>query len=69
MATKNGTKGRVYGGDCNLIHVADGKRAAAGHLMARIATLRPYEREQYVLSQYQARYPGEHIIIHGPVSQ
>jgi hypothetical protein len=35
MATKNGTKGRVYGGDCNLIHVADGKRAAAGQLMAR----------------------------------
>ena len=34
MATQNGTDGRVYGGDCNLIHVADGQRAALGEAMA-----------------------------------
>lgn len=32
--TQNGTDGRVYGGDCDLIHVADGKRAALGSAMA-----------------------------------
>lgn len=35
MLTRNGTDGRVYGGDCDLIHVQDGKRAAAGRHMAR----------------------------------
>lgn len=35
MATKNGTEGRVYGGDCNLIHVADGQRANMGELLAQ----------------------------------
>ena len=34
MATKNGTEGRVYGGDCNLIHVADGNRANMGAWLA-----------------------------------
>jgi len=32
--TRNGTDGRVYGGDCDLIHIADGKRTAAGMLTA-----------------------------------
>lgn len=32
--TRNGTDGRVYGGDCDLIHIADGKRTAAGMLAA-----------------------------------
>ena len=35
LLTRDGTDGRVYGGDCNLIHVKDGKRAAAGRAMAR----------------------------------
>lgn len=34
--TRNGTDGRVYGGDCDLIHVADGKRAAAGRHIAKV---------------------------------
>lgn len=34
MASKNGTEGRVYGGDCNLIHVADGKRVEVGEDVA-----------------------------------
>lgn len=34
VLTQNGTDGRVYGGDCNLIHVADGKRAELGAAMA-----------------------------------
>lgn len=32
--SQNGTDGRVYGGDCDLIHVADGKRADAGRSVA-----------------------------------
>lgn len=32
--TANGTDGRVYGGDPNLIHVPDGKRADLGNLAA-----------------------------------
>lgn len=34
--TRNGTDGRVYGGDCELIHVADGKRASAGRHLATL---------------------------------
>lgn len=33
--SQNGTDGRVYGGDAVLIHVADGRRAAAGRDVAR----------------------------------
>jgi hypothetical protein len=42
VLTRNGTVDpdlgidRVYGGDCELIHVADGKRAAAGKAMAKV---------------------------------
>lgn len=32
--SQNGTDGRVYGGDCNLIHVADGHRAEYGAALA-----------------------------------
>lgn len=35
-----GTKGRVYGGNCKLIHVADGKRAYEGKMMASHLDLR-----------------------------
>lgn len=34
--SRNGTDGRVYGGDKQLIHVADGKRAQAGRRMATL---------------------------------
>jgi hypothetical protein len=44
--TRNGTDGRVYGGDCNLIHVVDGNRAALGREMA--ATLDTRMRQQAV---------------------
>ena len=30
--TRNGTEGRVYGGDPNLIHVPDGRRREAGRM-------------------------------------
>lgn len=35
MASKNGTDGRVYGGDCDLIHIADGNRQMVGQALAR----------------------------------
>lgn len=34
MLTRNGTAGRVYGGDCDLIHVPDGQRGRLGKLVA-----------------------------------
>lgn len=34
MTSQNGTEGRVYGGDCDLIHIADGNRATIGAQMA-----------------------------------
>lgn len=34
MASKNGNDGRVYGGDCDLIHVEDGQRQNMGKEMA-----------------------------------
>lgn len=32
--SRNGTEGRVYGGDCSLIHCEDGKRVLDGARMA-----------------------------------
>lgn len=32
--TRNGTLGRVYGGDCSLIHIPDNSRADVGRQMA-----------------------------------
>jgi hypothetical protein len=34
--TRNGTDGRVYGGDCDLIHIPDGRRAEFGQRMAAL---------------------------------
>lgn len=34
--TRNGTEGRVYGGDCELVHIADGKRAMIGAYVAAL---------------------------------
>ncbi len=36
MASKNGNDGRVYGGDCELIHIADGKRESVGQWLASV---------------------------------
>lgn len=33
--TRNGTDGRVYGGDCNLIHIKDGERELMGANVAQ----------------------------------
>lgn len=33
--TRNGTDGRVYGGDPNLVHIEDGQRCVAGAYLAR----------------------------------
>lgn len=30
----NATEGRVYGGDCGLIHIGDGERASVGYTLA-----------------------------------
>lgn len=30
----SGTEGRVYGGDCDLVHIADGQRGAVGKAIA-----------------------------------
>lgn len=35
MLTKDGTEGRVYGGDPNLIHIADGSRATFANGLVR----------------------------------
>lgn len=35
-----GTQGRVYGGDPNLVHIADGQRRAMGELMATLLDAR-----------------------------
>jgi hypothetical protein len=32
--TRNGTDGRVYGGDCALVHIGDGQRQRAGEAIA-----------------------------------
>lgn len=37
--TRNGTQGRVYGGDPNLIHAADGTRAGMGRELAERLSL------------------------------
>jgi hypothetical protein len=35
--TRNGTEGRTYGGDKNLVHIEDGKRCLAGAKIADFA--------------------------------
>lgn len=67
--TRNGTDGRVYGGDCGLIHVADGKRADAGRSVARFVDTQM--RQQAVLSgartgdeaETQPLCPGCYMIV------
>lgn len=37
--TRDGTQGRVYGGDPNLIHVKDGKRRDFGDMLADVVDM------------------------------
>lgn len=41
--TRNGTEGRVYGGDPNLLHIPDGTRGAFGAEVASFVTVRMRE--------------------------
>lgn len=70
--SQNGTDGRVYGGDCDLIHVADGKRAFAGRKMAelmdewmrsRVAESGARTVEQLWGDDAQALCPGCYMIV------
>lgn len=69
MASKNGTEGRVYGGDANLIHVADGNRANVGAQMATMLdmTMRvdAVNDERRTLDQATAQQlcPGCYMIV------
>lgn len=48
MASNNGTNGRVYGGDPDLIHIEDGQRNRMGQVMAE--SLDDKMREMAVLA-------------------
>lgn len=67
--SQNGTEGRVYGGDCNLIHVADGKRADMGRALAttldhRMRTAAEFEgRRTHEESLQQDLCPGCYMIV------
>lgn len=39
MISQQGTDGRVYGGDCNLVHIADGQRRRLGQGIANEVSL------------------------------
>lgn len=65
MASKNGNEGRVYGGDCDLIHIADGKRAEAGQWLARQLDYEMRRRAQDRTTEQketQALCPGCYMI-------
>lgn len=66
--TRNGTDGRVYGGDPNLIHIADGTRATMGAQLAtmldmsmRMAALESGARTEDEM-MYQALCPGCYMV-------
>lgn len=66
MVSQNGTEGRVYGGDCELIHVADGKREEAGHWLARQLDYEMRRRAQgrtVEQKESQALCPGCYMIV------
>lgn len=64
-----GTQGRVYGGDCNLIHVPDGNRVKVGDDMARelnrVMRLLAYKSDQRTLDQSitQNLCPGCYMVV------
>lgn len=66
MTSQKGTEGRVYGGDCNLIHVADAKRAEAGQWLARQLDYEMRRRAQDRTAEQketQALCPGCYMIV------
>lgn len=71
MKSRNfgGTLGRVYGGDCNLIHVADGNRKNVGHAAAQFIDGRMREdafkegRRSYTEAKEQALCPGCYMVV------
>lgn len=72
MASKNGTDGRVYGGDCDLIHVADGKRVEVGEDVAafvdRLMRRKAYHEDRRTYAQTlgdeaQQLCPGCYMIV------
>lgn len=69
MASKNGNDGRVYGGDCALIHVEDGQRQNMGREVAHFldTTMRVRAVERGVRSPFEAATqdlcPGCYMIV------
>lgn len=65
----NGTNGRVYGGACDLIHVADGQRAKVGKLLAVVLddVMRKDAHKRgdrsFVESHQQQLCPGCYMIV------
>lgn len=68
----NGTEGRVYGGDPNLIHIADGTRADVGRAIADAVDLqmrwladgnKARSWSQIWGSQRQALCPGCYMVV------
>src|ERR1044072_9106005 len=62
----NGTDGRVYGGDPNLIHVSDGQRANAGRKMAQVLDELMRERAENRTAEQRATQklcPGCYMIV------
>lgn len=65
----NGTEGRVYGGNPNLIHVEDGKRVMVGEFIANTINIRMREaayarKARTALESYtQPLCPGCYMIV------
>lgn len=62
--TRNGTEGRVYGGDCNLVHIKDGERSKVGELTAHAldAMMRTLAARQGNETENKALCPGCYMI-------
>jgi hypothetical protein len=64
--TRDGTDGRVYGGDPNLIHVPDGRRREAGELAALAIDLiirRISDRIPWPQRGFKLLCPGCYMIV------
>lgn len=62
--TRNGTLGRVYGGDCDLVHIADGQRANVGEQLAADidAVIRSLAEKRGVNTDDRLLCPGCYMI-------
>lgn len=64
--TRDGTMGRVYGGDPNLVHVPDGERREAGRLAARAIdrVIRAIsENIPWPMRRYHPLCPGCYMVV------